>query len=256
MKTFIPMMTLSFILSSCSTSPTGRKQLNLMSEKQMNQMGEQSFAELKKKQNVKKDPKVNQFVECVSKAVLKGAGEKPEDWEIKVFEDKTPNAFALPGNHIGVHTGMLDIIQNPAQLAAVIGHEIGHVKANHSNERVSQNMVAQTGLVAANVLIGQDSEKDKLLLASLGIGAQVGFLLPFSRKHEEESDRLGVQYMAKAGFDPKQAAELWKQMAKNSKGAPPEFLSTHPSNQSRIEDLTEYAKKYPAKGEAPNCGNW
>ena len=217
----------------------------------MAKMGDDSFAELKKKEKVSNDPRLNEYVRCLSIPLLKAAGHNPANWEIRVFVNNTPNAFALPGNNIGVHTGMINLVQNQHQLAAVIGHEIGHVIADHGNERVSQNMATQAGLFAASLFLGTSAKpEDRLILAGLGLGAQVGILLPFSRSHEEESDKLGIQYMAQAGFDPREASKLWEVMKAKSKGGGPEFLSTHPSNDSRIKYLRKYAQKFMATYQA------
>lgn len=234
-----------FVLSSCTTSPTGRKQLKLIGSGQMDQMGYQSFQELKKQSKISHSKKFNSYVQCISVPLLRSMGQDPKQWEIKVFEDSSLNAFALPGRKIGIHTGMIEFAANQDQLAAVVGHEIGHVLAEHSNERLSQEIVLKYGI---DVLQGQlddpNSKKSQMILGGLGLGSKIGVLLPFSRKHESEADILGLQYMASAGFDPRQAAELWKKMKANSKGNTPEFLSTHPSNSSRIRTLNEQAPKY------------
>ncbi|MCB0412376.1 MAG: M48 family metallopeptidase [Bdellovibrionales bacterium] len=244
--------------TECTTSPTGRRQVQLLPDSQMAQMGDASFADLKAKQRVSNNPKYNQLVICITNRLLTVMGMNPQEWEVKVFEDPTPNAFALPGNNVGVHTGMITLVKNQDQLAAVIGHEIGHVLAHHGNERVSQSMLTQAGLVVADLVIGKNSKNDQLMMAALGLGAQVGILLPFSRKQEQEADRLGVEYMAKAGFDPRAAGELWKIMAQSGGKGPPEFLSTHPSNESRINDLTSYAVQfvpvYEQTHPKPSCG--
>jgi predicted Zn-dependent protease len=143
-----------FVLCGCASSPTGRKQLTLLGSGQMDQMGDQSFEELKKKQPQSKDPKQTQYVRCITDRLLTTMGENPSEWEILVFKDESPNAFALPGKNMGVHTGMLSLAKNQHQLAAVIGHEIGHVLANHGNERVSQGLLAQAGLTAADLFLG------------------------------------------------------------------------------------------------------
>lgn len=249
------------IIASCSSTPTGRKQLKLIGSSQMAQMGDTSFEELKKQQTVSNDPAQNKYVKCVTHRLLESMGEKPSEWEILVFKDESPNAFALPGKNVGVHTGMLSLVKNQGQLAAVIGHEIGHVLANHGNERVSQGLLAQAGLTAADLVLGRDSKSDQLIVAALGLGAQFGVLLPFSRKQETEADRLGLKYMAESGFDPTQAAELWKLMSSAAGGgSPPEFLSTHPSPSSRIKDLSarapNYMDAYQAVKNKPNCGQF
>ena len=235
---------LIFCLTSCSTSPMGRKQLLLFPESKMNEMGSASFAELRTKTPVIEDQSTHAYIKCITDRLLVAMDQKPTEWQIEVFQDKTANAFALPGKKMGIHTGMIDLSKNQDQLAAVIGHEIGHVLAQHSNERMSQGTLAQVGLQAGAIALGSDSQTDGLILGALGLGVQYGVMLPFSRKHEIEADRLGQMYMAQAGFDPYQAAELWKLMSKGSKKSTPEFLSTHPSPESRIDDLTKRAKKY------------
>lgn len=224
-------------LTACSSSPTGRHQLILFSDSQMNEMGVASFDQLKEDSPPSSDAKAMAYVQCLSTALLKAAGEKPGKWEVQVFNDDSPNAFALPGNKIGVHTGMIKLAATPDQLAAVIGHEIGHVQARHGAERVSMSTVAQTGQQLAAIGL-QDNENAPLLMAAIGIGAQYGVLLPYSRTHESEADYIGLELMAKAGFDPQQSVALWQNMAQASGGSTPEFLSTHPSDKTRIKQLS------------------
>lgn len=231
-------------LMGCSATPTGRKQLKLMPESQMNSLGDQSYKEMKKKTPISSNKRYNEYVRCVSYALLNALNRNPKDWEITVFKDESANAFALPGNNIGVHTGILKIATDQAELAAVIGHEIAHVDADHGNERMSQNILTQGLLVGANIVLEEkESQNKNLILAGMGLGMQFGVLMPYSRSHETEADLLGLKYMAKAGFDPAKAANLWKKMSKNG-GSPPEILSTHPSPESRIHRLTKEAKKY------------
>ena len=170
------------------------------------------------------------------------------------------NAFALPGGKIGVHTGILKVANSADQLAAVLGHEVGHVIARHGAERVSQSVATQGGLALADIMLDRKSESRSLIMAGLGLGAQFGILLPFSRKHESEADEIGLYLMANAGFDPEHSVELWRNMAKASGGAPPEFLSTHPSNTSRISGLQSRMSKAKAlynnaqaAGKNPDC---
>lgn len=256
MKRFFLIISI-LVLAGCSSTPTGRRQLKLIGSGQMAQMGDSSFEELKKQQAISNDPAQNKYVKCVTNRLLQSMGENPSEWEILVFKDESPNAFALPGKNVGVHTGMLSLVKNQSQLAAVIGHEIGHVLADHGNERVSQGLVAQVGLTAADLVLGRDSQSDQMILAALGIGAQFGVLLPFSRKQETEADRLGLKYMAESGFDPREAAELWRLMSSQAGGSPPEFLSTHPSPASRIKDLSARAPNfmdaYQAVKNKPDC---
>lgn len=243
MKSFTQLFSTALIviiIASCATSPTGRRQLLLLPESQMTELGVASYLEMKKTQTIEKSPQDNRYVSCVADALINELDGKwrNQAWEVTVFKDDSANAFALPGGKIGVHTGLFKTAQNQHQLAAVMGHEVGHVLAQHGNERVSTNLAAQTGLQLTTVLLGGSSERKSLTMAALGIGAQVGILLPFSRKHESEADDIGLNLMAKAGFDPRESVQLWENMGKLGGDKPPEFLSTHPSGKSRIRDLT------------------
>lgn len=209
----------------------------------MDEMGVASFTELKNQTPTVKDPTTYNYIKCITDRLLVSMNEDPKAWQIEVFKDETPNAFALPGRKMGIHTGMISLAKNQDQLAAVIGHEIGHVMAQHSNERVSQATLAQTGLQIGAIALGTGKSTDNLIYGAMGIGVQFGVLMPFSRTHETEADRLGQMYMAKAGFDPREAGELWKLMAQVG-GSQPEFLSSHPSPESRIKDLSSRAQKY------------
>lgn len=228
------------ILTACVTTPTGRSALRLHSEEFMASMGQASFERIKARKTIETSYAVNSYVRCVSNRLIRVIPPEfklndPVRWEIRVFKDKEPNAFALPGNKIGVQTGMLNVAKNADQLAAVIGHEIAHVLIQHGNERLSQTQLTFVGLTAAGVL--SDSENTQLILAALGVGLQVGVLLPFSRLHESEADSLGLMLSASAGFDPQGAVALWRNMQAQSKGSPPTFLSTHPANSARIRAL-------------------
>lgn len=246
---------------SCSTTPTGRSQLAFMPESQMAKMGDQSFAQMKDNLQVSRDRGLNDKINCIaSRIVNRMDGEGAfQNWDVKVFKDPAINAFALPGKNIGVYTGLIDAAENNAQIASVIGHEVGHVIADHGNERVSQNLIVQGGLLAADIALNTGNKtKDRLILASLGLASQVGVLLPFSRKHESEADQIGLRLMAQAGFDPREAIAFWKNMAdKNREAGPPELLSTHPAHSSRIENLREHMsdalKTYRDNKALPDC---
>jgi predicted Zn-dependent protease len=181
-------------------------------------------------------------------------------WEVVVFEDKAANAFALPGGKIGVYTGLLQVAKTQDQLAAVIGHEVAHVTARHANERVSTAFAAQAGLNIVDAIYGGTSA-GRNAMALLGLGTQVGILMPFGRAQESEADLIGLDNMARAGFDPRESITLWQNMAKAGGGAPPEFLSTHPSHGTRVEDLNkrmpDAMRLYDAArvaGRKPRCG--
>lgn len=249
------LLLLGLMLAACATSPTGRSQLMMVSDSQMAAAGQQMFAQLKSRQPVVRDVDVSREVHCIVAAL---ASELPADarqgWEVQVFDDKTPNAFALPGRKIGVHTGMLRLVESEAQLAAVIGHEIGHVLARHANERASMGLLAQIGQEVAGQVISPAGA------AVFGLGTQFGVLLPYSRTHETEADVMGQELMARAGYDPRESIRLWQLMEQQSQGKPPEFLSTHPATGTRMHGLqTHLQKSLPlyqraqSQGKYPRC---
>lgn len=245
---------LTLLLTACVTSPTGRNQLIFMPDNEVDQMGLQAFDDLKRQKSISKNPAYNQFVQCVADNLTSSTGGK---WEVVVFEDDTYNAFALPGSKIGVHTGLIKLVDNQDQLSAVIGHEIGHVLAKHSNERLSQDVAMKAGMGMVQSVAGLGPVTTGLL----GIGAQYGVLLPFSRDHENEADVVGLGLMSKAGFDPKESVSLWEKMTQASQGGQqPEFMSTHPSNATRIQNLQQHMpymlqvqQQARANGKQPHC---
>lgn len=160
-------------------------------------------------------------------------------WDYNLVKDKAVNAWCMPGGKIVFYTGILPICQGETGVAVVMGHEVAHALADHGAQRMSAQTLQSIGMVAGNVAI-QDPEDRMLFNAAYGVGTQVGGMLPFSRSHEAEADRIGLQIMAIAGYDPAEAPELWKRMKANGKGAPPEILSTHPSDDSRIANLTQW----------------
>lgn len=245
------------MLTACATSPTGRSQLIFMPDAQVNSMGLQAFAEIKKKTPMSHNAKQNQFVQCVVHAITPEVGGQ---WEAVVFEDNSVNAFALPGGKIGINTGLLKVTANQDQLATVIGHEIAHVLARHSNERLSQETAVKGGLAVTQAVAAPQSTLGQAGMAMLGLGAQYGILMPYSRLHESEADSMGLDLMAKAGFNPRQSILLWKRMAQANQGQPPEFLSTHPSHSTRIQDLQnrmpralQLQQQAHALGKQPHC---
>jgi predicted Zn-dependent protease len=226
------------VLAGCSSSPTGRSQMLLFSSQQMDELGNASFEQMKAEQPVSGNRALTAYVRCVAAAVTRAvpAAQQPASWEVVLFDGEAVNAFALPGGKIGVYTGLLGVAKTQEQLAAVIGHEIGHVLAQHSNERLSRSQVADLGMSAVGSLISDTTYKG-MTMAALGVGVQYGVLLPYSRAQEAESDVIGLKLMAEAGFDPRQSITLWKNMEQASGGEPPELLSTHPSHNTRIEGL-------------------
>lgn len=228
------------LLFACATSPTGRRQLVLLPESQLVVMGVQSFSQIQDNTPIEKSAAVNNYVQCVADAItrLPQVQEQSSDWEVVVFDSKDVNAFALPGGKIGVYNGLLTAAQTPSQLAAVIGHEVGHVLARHGNERVSQQFAAQQGLAVLDTWMASNNAGNRqAVMGLLGLGTQVGVLMPFSRIQESEADKIGLHLMAMAGFDPRESVTLWQNMGKSGGKSPPEFLSTHPSHDTRISDL-------------------
>ena len=230
---------LSGALSGCETVPyTGRRQVQLVSPTEEAQMGVQAFQEIVGKTTLSADTQVNAMVQRVGSRIA-AVTELPYQWEFRVIQDdKQANAFALPGGKVAVYTGMLSITRDEAGLAAVLGHEIAHVLARHGGERLSQQMGVQT---VTQVLAGMASSNPatvQLVSAALGAGAQVGVLLPWGRAQESEADHVGLILMAKAGYDPRAAVDIWKRMAEAAKGQrASEFLSTHPSEATRIQQI-------------------
>lgn len=242
MKTKTPLcFIICLTLSSCATSPEGRSQLKLIPDEQMDSMGAQSFEQIKLQTPITADKNITRYVLCVADKIIPQVSQNPDPkrWEVQVFEDEQANAFALPGYKIGVYTGLLKYARNQDQLATVMGHEVAHVIAKHGNERVSGQMATEAGMsIAAAVLGAEQNDNSALILAGLGLGVQFGITLPFSRKHESEADLIGLELMAKAGFDPEQSVPLWVNMSQSGT-SPPEFMSTHPSGDTRIKQLKE-----------------
>jgi predicted Zn-dependent protease len=251
----------ALLASGCDESPTGRKQVTLVPEAQMVALGEQSFEERLRSLPLSNDPSLRAYLGCVAQALVDALPEPRGSWTVAIFDEPTPNAFALPGGKIGVHTGMLRVARTPDQLAAVIGHEIGHVLADHSNERLTQELAVKGGLMLVDLFAEEPgSFQHEALRKALGIGAEYGLLLPYSRTHEREADRLGRDLMATAGFDPRASVTLWRNMAATAGDQPLAFLSTHPSHDDRMKELSEdmehAVKRYRqafAAGRSPVC---
>lgn len=246
------------LLAACATSPTGRTQFVFMPDTEVNSMGLQAFNNMKRDNPVSYNAANNRFVNCVANAITREVG---GEWEVVVFEDQSLNAFALPGGKIGVHTGLLNLIDNQDQLAVVIGHEIGHVIARHSNERLSQQVGTNMGISLVQAIASPQSVMGQTAIGLLGVGAQYGIIMPYSRLQESEADTIGLDLMAKAGFNPSESIRLWQKMEQANQGAQPvEFLSTHPSHASRIQNLQarlpkaqQFQQQAHAAGKTPRC---
>ncbi len=250
-------------LAACATttSSTGRRQyVGGVSEQQLNQLGAQAFVEAKTKGPLSNDAKQNAYVRCVVNALVRQLPPQAQgtSWETALFANNEPNAFALPGGKVGVNTGIFSVAKNQDQLAAVLAHEIGHVVERHHDERITRQMGASGAVQLLGALAG-----DYGSLATQGgsLLAQTGFLLPGSRAQETEADVVGQRLMAEAGFDPAQAVNLWQNMIASGGGRPPEWLSTHPNPESRIQELRSRAgtlaptyQQARASGRVPKCG--
>jgi len=257
MRRLIAAFSLILLLVACATSPLGRSQLKLFSQDKVAEMGAASYQQIKQEEPVDRSAANNRYVSCVADAVTAVTGGQ---WEVTVFDSDQVNAFALPGGKIGVYEGLLDVAETDDQLATVIAHEVGHVIAGHGNERISQQYATQGGLQAVSAFLGGGGggAGGQAIMSALGLGAQVGILLPFSRTQESEADTVGLELMAKAGFDPRQSVQLWQNMAQAGGEKPAEFLSTHPSNQSRIQNLSSHMNQalqlYRQAPRNPSCG--
>jgi metalloendopeptidase OMA1, mitochondrial len=229
------------LLCGCAVTPiTGRSQLMLVSEAEETALGVQAYREVLQKEPITQDPRYTEPVQRIA-GRLEAAASRPDlRWEVNVIEeDKTVNAFALPGGKIGVYTGIFPIAQTEAGLAIIMGHELGHVIARHGAERMSQQMGAQ--MLGSALAVGfQASPYANTIMAAYGLGAQVGVLLPYNRLQESEADRIGLVLAAKAGYDSQAAVGVWQRMAKQSGRRPPPFLSTHPTPESRIEEIKKF----------------
>lgn len=263
MKLHIIMISVLIVLTACSVSSTGRKQVMLFSDSELDEMGAASFEEMKQQIAISTDKSTNDFVQCVASAITQNVSKSVHagSWEVVVFDSAQVNAFALPGGKIGVYTGILNVTENQDQLGAIIGHEVGHVIEHHSNERLSASKLKNMGMAVATVAVGfTDVENKDMWMAGLGVGLQYGAIMPYGRSHESEADIVGQDLMARSGFDPKASIKLWQNMAalseQSGQSAPAEFMSTHPSNQTRIKQLEDHlvtSMQYYKKASSPNC---
>lgn len=249
---------------SCHKVPlTGRRQLSLISDKEVNSMSFKEYDQFLKNNTVVYSSDdadmVKRVGEKIAAAVARILAEKGQSkmlddykWEFNLVQSDEINAWCMPGGKVVVYTGILPITRSEEGLAVVMGHEIAHAIARHGNERMSQGILQQLGGVALSVaLINQPQETHDLYMLAYGVGSTVGVMLPFSRKHESEADHLGLDFMAAAGYNPQEAVSFWQRMAEASKGQKPSpFLSTHPSDEKRIADIKKHlpeALKYYKK---------
>ncbi|HEV8343279.1 MAG TPA: M48 family metallopeptidase [Candidatus Binatia bacterium] len=234
-KTFflLPALWLALLLS-CTTAPyTGRGQLMLVSEGQEVGLGEEAYRHILRDSVVSDNPEALRIVRKVGERIAQAANKPEYKWEFRVINDPDMvNAFCVPGGKVAVYTGIFPIARDEAGLAVVLGHEVAHALLRHAGERISQSQVVGAGLALAGA-----SGINPQLLQAFGLGASVGVILPFGRSQESEADHVGLILMAKAGYDPRVSVEVWERMERKEKGAPPEFLSTHPSYETRTQQL-------------------
>jgi metalloendopeptidase OMA1, mitochondrial len=227
------------VLAGCVTTPeTGRQALIVTSEAQENQMGEQAYREILAKERRSNNSRWTEIVQRVGQRIAAAANKPGFQWEFVLVESKQQNAFCLPGGKVAIYTGILPIAKNEAGLATVMGHEVAHATARHGGQRMTTALgveVVQAGLAAA--LGGKDPQKRKTVLAALGVGGMVGVMLPFSRSNESEADQIGLVYMARAGYDPREGPDFWQRFAASAGSGGLEFLSTHPNSKGRSEAM-------------------
>lgn len=233
-----------YYFSNQETVPiTGRKQLVDISLEQEATLGYQSYQQVLSQENViSSGPVVDQIRELGNKLVLAAQDVDPGfEWEFNVINSPQVNAFALPGGKVAIYTGIIEVAANQNGLASVMGHEIAHAIARHGSERMAYQKLLQWGSMAVSIALGEmNYNMQRVVMGAFGLGSKYGVLLPFSRDHESEADQMGLIFMARACYDPREAPKLWERMAQNSQSAQSEFTSTHPSHETRIRQLTEW----------------
>lgn len=254
-------ITTFFLLSACATVPlTQRRSLSLLPDSELLSLSFQQYTDVLKKSKLSNDPAKVEVVKRVGERIARASEDflreskmesdiKNYKWEFNLIEDdKVVNAWCMPGGKVAVYTGILPFTQDETGLAVVMGHEVAHAMAKHGNERMSQALLAQVGGVGLSVAVAkQPAQTQQIFLGVYGVTANVGFMLPYSRLHESESDRIGLVLMAKAGYDPREAIPFWQRMNEKGGGRPPEFLSTHPAPETRITQIKSHipeAMKY------------
>jgi predicted Zn-dependent protease len=224
------------VLAACETAPvTGRSQLILVGDQQVQALGLQAYQKMKQDMPRSSNRALTRRVQEVGERIAAISPKPDWDWEFTLFENDSPNAFALPGGKVGVNTGLFKVAKNDDQLATVMGHEVAHAIARHGNERMSQGILAQGGVAAAGIAAGGN----EVAVAGSALAAQFLFTLPNSRVQESEADHIGLLYMARAGYDPRASVDLWRNMEAAGAGRQLEWMSTHPSPGNRIKRLQD-----------------
>ncbi|MCB0308781.1 MAG: M48 family metalloprotease [Bdellovibrionales bacterium] len=237
----------AMMMAGCVKIPeTGKSAFIITTPSQETQLGEEGYKEVLKESKINKDPRLNAMIQRVGKKIAAEANQKDFKWEFTIIESKEQNAWCMPGGKVAFYTGILPHLKNEAGMAAVMGHEVAHAILRHSGQRISQQYGTNIILGVLSAGLSNSQHKEGIMTA-LGAGATLGVILPFSRSHESEADIVGLKYMAKAGYDPMEAVRFWERFKAAGGGAPPEFLSTHPSGDTRIHDL---------KAKMPEAMNW
>lgn len=247
LKIYLIVLITGLLFYSCSSVPiTGRRQLNMLPESELVTMAATSYGDFMKENKVSTNTEQTRFVKEIAGNITDAAEQYLRQkglenrisgisWEINLIEDETPNAWAMPGGKMVVYSGILPYTKTSDGLAVVIGHEIAHVIARHGNERMSQGLLIQTGALALSIALAEKPQQtQQLFMAAYGVGSEIGISLPFSRTHEYEADHLGLILMSMAGYNPNVAVEFWERMSSMGGQKPPEYLSTHPSDENRI----------------------
>ena len=243
------------VLSACATVPgTGRKQLSLVNEKELSAMAATQYSAMIKQGPLSKNSRDTAMLKRVGSRISRAAetflreeGRAAEiadyKWEFNLIESDEVNAFCMPGGKVAFYTGILPYTQGETGVAVIMGHEVAHAIAHHSRERASQQVLTNLGGTLLNLGLsagGASSLTGEMAMTAYGLGSQVGVLLPFSRSHESEADRIGLTLMAMAGYDPAEAAAFWRRMGEKKGGGSLEFLSTHPSDSTRVANIERY----------------
>ena len=240
MKTLIQVisaLSLAFIFACVAIPDSDRAAFIVIPFSQEVAMGKQAYTDILSKEKETTNVVLKEMVERVGRRIAAVSAMPNLEWEFKVIESEQKNAFALPGGKTAIYTGILPVCLNEAGLAAVLGHEIAHVTARHSGQRMSQQFLLMGALSVAQVSLSNNNQREAIL-GALGVGAMYGIQLPFGRGNESEADNIGLKYMARAGYDPREAVVFWVRFSKEKGGkAPPEFFSTHPSDNTRIRNL-------------------
>lgn len=252
------LLLLILVVAACAKAPiTNRTQIILLPRSFEMELGASAYLNILETEKISRNAHYNRVVRRVGRRIAAVSHTPDLKWQYTVFDNDQVNAFALPGGKIGVYTGMMPVAKTEAGLATVMAHEVAHATARHGGERMTLGILLEMGSAAlASAMRKKDEKTTGRVLAAYGIGSALGVALPFSRKQESEADRIGLIYMAKAGYDPREAVPFWERMGAAGRGSPPEFLSTHPGYRTRIRNLRKWMPEaleyYEASRKAPN----